>query len=35
MFKTKLTHYIGALSASKLVELDRALACALDLRQAR
>lgn len=34
MFKTKLTHFIGTLSTAKLAELDRALACALDLRPA-
>ncbi|MCK6555034.1 type II toxin-antitoxin system PemK/MazF family toxin [Candidatus Binatia bacterium] len=32
MFKSKLTHFVGMLPAAKLVELDRALACALDLR---
>jgi mRNA-degrading endonuclease toxin of MazEF toxin-antitoxin module len=32
MFKAKLTHFVGTLSAAKLAELDRALACALDLR---
>ena len=29
--KTDLTHYVGALSRSKLKELDRALKAALDL----
>jgi mRNA-degrading endonuclease toxin of MazEF toxin-antitoxin module len=32
MFKQKLTHYVGALDAAKLTELDAALAIALDLR---
>jgi mRNA interferase MazF len=31
MFKTKLTHFVGTLSPAKLTELNRALACALDL----
>jgi mRNA interferase MazF len=30
--KTMLTDYVGSLSAEKLLELDRALAFALDLR---
>ncbi len=32
MFKQKLTHYVGSLPASKLADLDRALAAALDLQ---
>lgn len=31
MFKKKLTHFVGNLSAAKLKELNRALAYALDL----
>ncbi len=31
MFKTKLTHFVGTLSSSKIAELNRALAHALDL----
>jgi hypothetical protein len=31
MFKTKLTHFVGALGEARLAELDRALAIALDL----
>jgi mRNA interferase MazF len=31
MFKTKLTHFVGTLSGSKIAELNRALAHALDL----
>jgi mRNA interferase MazF len=31
MFKSKLTHFVSTLSATKIAELDRALAHALDL----
>jgi mRNA interferase MazF len=31
MFKKKLTHFVGTLSASKLMELNRALSYALEL----
>ncbi|OFV87084.1 MAG: hypothetical protein A3J75_01420 [Acidobacteria bacterium RBG_16_68_9] len=31
MFKAKLTHFVGTLSAQKVAELNRALASALDL----
>lgn len=31
MFKNKLTHFVGTLSADKLSDLNRALAVALDL----
>ena len=31
LFKRRLTHFVGSLSARKLTELDRALAVALDL----
>lgn len=34
MFKSKLTHLVGALEGEKRRELDRALAVALDLRRA-
>jgi mRNA interferase MazF len=30
--RTELTHYVGSLSSTKLSEVDRALALALDLR---
>lgn len=33
MFKRKLTHFVGALSAGKLEELNRALRYALDLTE--
>ena len=32
MAKTSLTQYVGSLSSTKLAEVDRALAMALDLR---
>ena len=35
MFKNKLTHFVSTLSAVKLAQLNRALACALDLPLAR
>jgi mRNA-degrading endonuclease toxin of MazEF toxin-antitoxin module len=31
MFKQKLTHFVASLSAERAAELDRALACALEL----
>jgi len=31
MFKSKLTHFVSTLSATKIAELNRALAHALDL----
>jgi mRNA-degrading endonuclease toxin of MazEF toxin-antitoxin module len=31
MFKQKLTHFVASLSAGRVAELDRALACALEL----
>jgi mRNA interferase MazF len=31
MFKVKLTHFVGTLSGTKIADLDRALAHALDL----
>ena len=31
MFKTKLTHFVGTLSANKIADLNRALVHALDL----
>lgn len=31
MFKTKLTHFVSTLTLAKIAELNRALACALEL----
>ena len=34
LFKEKLTGFVGSLSPDKLLELDRALVCALDIQSA-